>query len=255
VEPIFIIIVVFAGIAMIVLGYIEHKRTERRRAEIFLLSQQLGFEFFPFGSTTEKSDFWSRIWTGDVSNSPNFLSRFSGFDPFDRGHSRVVQNLLVGRRNGLDCYVFDYQYKVTSGGGKNRRTTTYNHGIVAMRVPLALPSISLEPENLLHRLGSKLGMSELTFEYEEFNRRYWIRASSERHAYDILHPQAIDYLMRHPVRHWQMSGPYMLIMQNGRFQPMEIRRILDEIEGFYDLIPQYVHQDRGLQANWQGPLD
>jgi hypothetical protein len=98
-------------------------------------------------------------------------------------------------------------------------------------------------------------MQELNFELEEFNRRYFIRSSDPKAAYDLLHPQAIEYLMGRPIRHWQMGGVQMLVVSSGTNSPEESMQIFDEMRGFIGLIPDYYRQDHGFQAAWSNPLD
>jgi hypothetical protein len=222
------------------------------------MAAELGFEFLPEGlkRQTAPNGFWASLASA-FEESPDvaFLHRFEGFSPFGQGHSPDIDNLLVGNKNGLDWYLFDYSYKTTSSNGKTTTTTTHPYGIVAVRVPIVFPGLSMAPENVLHRIGSKLGMKDLTFELEEFNRRYFIQCQDPRAAHDLLHPQAIEFFMRHPVRQWQFGGYHLMIHQSGYYDPLEVRRIMDEIQGFLALVPEYVRQDRSFTPNWSSPLD
>lgn len=244
-------------VLIIVVGYFTHQAAKKRREQLLLLANELNFEFLPEGlKRPSPSGFWASLASAfEESPDVSFLRRFEGFSPFGQGHSPDIDNLLVGQRDGLDWYLFDYTYKVTTSNGKTTTTTTHPFGIVAVRVPIIFPGLSMAEETVFHRIGNKLGMKELKFELEEFNRRYFIRCEDARAAHDLLHPQAIEFFMRHPVRNWQLGGYHILIHKSGFYDPLETRRIMDEIQGFLDLVPEYVRQDRSFAPNWQSPLD
>lgn len=253
-------VVLFIGFfVIVVIGIVASARAAKRRREaLLLLSQRLGFVYYPEGLMSEPAGGFLASISQMFAPTPDavFVQRFETFFPFGQGESPDVDNLLVGSRKGRDWYLFDYSYKTRSTNSDgSTQTTTHSFGVAAARVPLRFPTLSLAPETVFHRIGNKLGYSELTFELEEFNRRYFIRSPDSKLAYDLLHPQAIDYLMRQPVRHWQMGGLYILITRPGSFDPLEMERVMLELEGFLDLVPTYYQQDHGFQARWSNPLD
>ncbi len=250
---------VFIGfvIIAIIAAYFSKKAADARRAALAQMAATEGYEFYPEGILTAAptGGFFQTLLSGfGEQEEEKFFHRFAGFSPFGQGHSPGMCNLLVKSENGMDWYLFDYEYKTTQSNGKSTTTTTHPYGIVAVRLPLVLPALSLTPENVFHRIGSKLGVSELTFELEEFNKKYFIRCEEARLAHDLLHPQAIEHLMAHESRHWQMGGMFILLAHGGHYNPLEMRRIVEEIKGFVALIPEYFHQDRGFQPKWTSPL-
>jgi hypothetical protein len=243
--------------ALLAHAWYMHRKAEERQGMLLALAHSMRFEFFPgglgLGRGSMLSNFVPKL---DQMCDDAFVSRFLGFEPFGRGHSRRAYNLACGRRDGNDWYFFDYEYWETSQDSDgNSKETVHRCGVAAVRLPVALPALKLEPENVLHRLGAKVGMRELQVEYEDFNRRYWITTSMPKEAYDILHPQALEYLMNHPPRTWQMGGLYLLATASRPFDPHELRRVLQEMEGLIALIPAYVREDRAISAQWATPLD
>jgi hypothetical protein len=84
---------------------------------------------------------------------------------------------------------------------------------------------------------------------------YFIQTDDARAAYDVLHPRAVDYLLRHPPRDWQFGNMYLLVVSPLLMAPQEISRIVTEMRGFVELVPGYVKQDRSFEPQWTGPLD
>ena len=255
-EALFPVLFVAFLALIIVAGYFAAQAAKKRREQLAALAAELGFQYLPEGLKRDvPSGFWASLSAAfEAGPEQGFIQRFHGFTPFGQGHSPDVANLIAGRRGDADWLIFDYTYKVTTSNGKTTQTTTHPYGVVAVRVPLVFPVLSLTAENVFHRIGSKLGMKELTFELEEFNRRYFIRGEDARAAHDLLHPRAIEYLMAHPVRTWQFGGPMLLIIKGGFYDPLEVRRVMEEIDGFLKLVPEYVREDRGFAAKWSSPL-
>ncbi|HSI73784.1 MAG TPA: hypothetical protein VK934_11475 [Fimbriimonas sp.] len=255
-----IVLFALAAIAIVVIGVLvsqaQRRAAEARRAALLAIAEEYGLEFYPFGLDEPARGFLESLFTGfGETNLGRFLDRFQGFAPFGQGHTFKLTNLMVGRRNDSDWYAFDYLYHTTHSTGKTTTTVPHPTGVVAVRVPLALPMLTMTPENLFHKIGNALGMEELDFELEEFNKRYFVRCSDRKMAYDLLHPRMIDYLMTKERRAWQIAGQFILLTKGGYYTPDEIRATVQEIEGFMSLVPRYVEQDHGLPVIQASPLD
>lgn len=167
--------------------------------------------------------------------------RYEGFTPFDRGHNRASSNRVHGRRGEIDWEMFDYKY--VTGSGKNRQT--HRHGIIVAQINLALPRVRIRPEGIFDKLASVVGFDDIDFESEEFSKRYYVSASDRKFAYDLIHPKMMEYLLVAPACDWQFGGRVIMMTRSGRYGADQLLGVMNTIEGFVGLIPQYVRQDRG----------
>jgi hypothetical protein len=246
-EPVILPILGFVTLAAILI-VVSIVSTNRRREALRTVAGQLGFTFAE-KLAPGQNGFGDRRHIGD------FIRRFEGFSPFGTGDARVIYNLIHGTRDGIDWTLFDYKYETESTDSEGRsETTTHRYGVVAARLPLIFPGISLAPESVFHRIGAALGFSDLQFEFEEFNRRYYVRGKDPKPIYDLVHPKAIEYFMRLPVRHWQMGGNTVLIVKMGSFSAEELPIVMQEIEGFLKLVPEYYRQDHASATRWDSAL-
>ncbi len=251
---------VLGFLAIVVIGIAvsaaQKRAAEARRSALAQLAAELGLDYHPYGLGEPQRGFWASLFTSFTeTNLGRFLVRFEGFSPFGQGHTYQLTNLLVGRLDSVDWYLFDYVYHTTQSTGKTTTTVPHPTGVVAVRIPLSLPRMALSPENFFSKVGSFLGMEDLDFELEEFNKRYCVRSSDRKLAYDVLHPRMIEFLMQVEPRSWQIAGQYLVLTRSNHYSPEEIRELFAGINSFLRLIPDYVQQDHGLRANYASPLD
>ncbi len=218
-EGLLAILVVAIGIAAAIYGFLA---SERRRKELHAFAESCGLSF---------------------SGHPGPVhERYRSFTPLSNGHSRKSSNLIHGERNGVRWEMFDFRY--TTGSGKNQQT--HNVGVVIGQVPLGLPRLRMRPEGIFDKLAAAVGFDDINFESHEFSRRYHVNCSDRKMAYDLLHPQMIEYLLTLPRYDWQFAGPVVLIGKSGRYKPQELLEVMTAIEGFVSRIPEYVRQDIGV---------
>src|SRR5690606_11195053 len=116
--------------------------------------------------------------------APQLVGRWRG-QPFNLGHSRRVEHLLSGDFQGRPAAVFEYRY--TTGHGKNRSTTRLT--VVMLALPTFLPDLEITNEGVGARIAKMFGGQDIQFESEEFNRRWRVQASVRKTAHDIVHPR------------------------------------------------------------------
>lgn len=206
------------AIAIIVGAFLA---SARRRKELTAFALRHGFSFSPFA--------------GDHHE------QFMGFKPFDAGHSRQSHNLIHGRRGRIDWEMFDYKY--TTGSGKNQQT--HHYGIVVARIDVVLSRMCIRQEHFFDKLAGLVGFDDIDFESEEFSKRFHVSAEDRKFAYDLIHPKMMEYLMASPAADWQLGGRVAMITRSRRYKADELLGLMSLIEGFIERIPHYVRQDRG----------
>ena len=214
--------VLIVGTIALIFAIFAFLAAAKRRKELLEFAHRIGFDFTP---------------------SPGSLhSQYSFFDPFDRGHSRRSRNLLAGQRGRCNWQMFDYRY--TTGSGKNKQT--HHYGIAVARVSLDFPVMRVRPEGFFDKLASVVGFDDIDFESDAFSRLYHVKCENRRQAYDLIHPQMIEYLLTRKAYDWQFSGPWILIHERGKFSVTEMMDVMETVEGFVERVPEYVREDIGL---------
>jgi hypothetical protein len=184
----------------------------------------------------------------DAGEDHGHDDEYPQFELFRRGHSQVATNTLHGRVQLFDrpCTVVagDFRYKVTSGSGKSRRTRTCRFSYLIVHPPWPTPALLIRPEGLFDRVKGVFGFDDIDFESDEFSRRFWVKSSDKRFAYDVLHPRMMEFLLA--------AQPPMLDIEGGalcladgqrRWEPTDFRRQLAFARGFCERWPRHLLKD------------
>ena len=206
--------------ALIVFGIL---RARRRREAMARLAAELGFEYYP-------DDPWS------------LEDKYAMFELFGRGHSRGASNVICGEVDGRAVVAFDYRY--TTGSGKNKSTHSYQ--ALVMGLPIVAAGLRMRTETVFDRLASWVGWDDIDFESDEFSRRYHVASEDRRFAYDIFHARLIEYLLAcGQAPGLEMKGPLMVLFES-QGDAANVRRLFEIGREIVASIPDYVRSARGI---------
>jgi hypothetical protein len=205
-----------AIIAAVVYGYLQAKKRREEMASYAL----------------------SRGWRYEAYQ-PLLVDRFQGA-PFGLGHSRSAGNAVYGQHDGRDFVSFDYEYKTTSGSGKQRRTTTHTFSVLALSMGASLPTLTVDPENFLERFVGRLTNSDIDLELEDFNRAFTVTCADRKFAFDVLNPQMMEFLLQHRDVGWRFERDSMIVVASGRRSIPQIDATLALMDQISDRIPEFV---------------
>jgi len=213
---VFAVLLVFLVIGIGVIGYLQAKK--RREAMAAYAA--------------------SRGWRYEAVQ-PLLVDRFQG-PPFGLGHSRSAGNAVYGQHDGRDFVSFDYQYKTTSGSGKNRHTTTHTFSVVALSMGVSLPSLRVDPENFLERVVGRVTNTDIELELEDFNRAFTVSCPDRKFASDVLHPQMMEFLLQHRELGWRFERDSMLMVSGSQRSVQQIDSTLALMDQITDRVPDFV---------------
>ena len=108
---------------------------------------------------------------------------------------------------GCDLVAGDFRYKVTSGSGKNRSTSTYHFSYLIIHLPWRASPLLIRPEGVFDKIKGAFGFDDIDFESAEFSRKFYVKSDDKRFAYDVLHPRMMELLLR--------SKPPMIDIEGG----------------------------------------
>jgi hypothetical protein len=211
VEVVGLFIVVGAVFGLI--AYFGYQRRQKRVQAIVALAQRIGFSF-----TSDDAD--------HVVDMP--------FKLFGEGDGRKVELVISGTHNGHPLRLFDYWYYDESSDGKGNDSRSYHRFTCALlTLPAACPPLRLAHEDFLTRLGSHIGLHDVEFEYDDFNRRFRVKCEEQKFAFALFDGQMMQWLLEaDSFESVEVVGPWVLLA-SAQLDPanwLELGAWLDEFQ-------------------------
>jgi hypothetical protein len=177
-----------------------------------------------------------------------------GFRLFSKGDGRGCENVMWGEWQGLPIQEADYWYYEQSTDSKGNTSRNYSYfSVVVGTLPLDMPWVTIERENVFTRFADHLGFHDLDFESEEFNRRYQVKAKDRAFAYKLVDARMIRWLESSGGAFgFEVSGPNLLVFCK-RLKPFELVPLFGTAKAFPEHIPRLVWNEYGVGAAPPGP--
>jgi Protein of unknown function (DUF3137) len=225
--------VAFAVVGFVVVAaaalYVSYYLKQKRRQELAAAATRLGLTF-------------SREDTVGCLSFP--------FSLLQRGDGRGAENLMWGSWQGIPVTEFDYWYYEESTDSKGNRTRTYHRfscGVTEIAAQCA--HLVLDREGLFTRIADHIGLHDIEFESEEFNRRFNVKCADRKFANDILDPRMMDWLVAvDGAFRFEVNGNQLMAFSKRR-QPTELVPLLGAAKAFVDHVPRVVYELYGAEAS------
>lgn len=213
---IFGVVAIIAVVAIV--GYIMAKK---RREAMAALAARLGLQFNP-------------------RKRRDLARRYRFLDKLRRGSNRYAYNILSGNYQGHDVTLFDYHYQVNSG----KNTHHHYFSFFILGLPGSFPELVIDKEGFFSKVAQALGYDDIDFESHEFSRKFRVRSSDKKFAYDVCNGQMIEYLLSNSDLSIEIEGEVMAISFNSRLSPEYIEPNLNRLVTVRSLMPEYLFSGR-----------
>jgi hypothetical protein len=149
-----------------------------------------------------------------------------------------VGPVLAGRRATYSIWVFDHVAMVWAPGPTLQASF---RTLVLAECPFELGRIAIRPQRRLDAVRALLGRGDVSFGDRRLDRSYWVETDDERLADEILHENAIRFLLARPKLELHLSGKLGLATSGETLLPAHrIEALLDTLVGLLDLVPPSV---------------
>lgn len=211
--------IVIVAVIAAVIGSLYLKK--RRREELAAMASRLGLAY---------------------SQDDSFGCQHLPFALLRRGDRRGVENVLHGSWQGFELREFDYWYEVeTTDAQGNRTTSTSRFSCAVTGVEARMPPLLLTRENLFTRLADSLGLADIEFELDEFNRAFTVKCKDRKFANDFVDQRMMRWLLAtHRAFGFEVSGTWLLAYSKRR-RPRELMPLLGTLQQFRDGVPRVVY--------------
>jgi hypothetical protein len=223
--PAFIAAVILVFGVVGTLMYLQWQADKKRRAALLNFARARGWTLTP------AADEWAERWS---------------VEPFGEGDDRKARNVIQGSIGAWPMVAFDFSYETHSSDSKGNSTTTvHRFAVSALQLPIILPDLCVTQENVFTRIGSAIGFADVELESEDFNRRFRVKASVTKFAYDVLNARTMELLLARPALSWRIDGASMLTWSSGTLDVPRLLAQLDTAQSVLAGIPPFVWKDAG----------
>lgn len=241
---------IFFGLIAGAILVVQYLMAQERRRQWRSVADALGFRLLKGPSAPTLLDFLGGSFFGEV---PSIVGTYP-HSLFQRGHHRRAPNIMEGNYAGYHAMCFDYQYTV--GSGKNSHTDYFLCVLLPSPVPFA--RLSVRPEGIGDKIAGFLGMGDIQFESDDFNRRFSVTCDDPRFAFGVLHPRSMELLMDAPGVCLEGVGSNVLFYlprstESAGGLRWHLTKLLQFGAEFMAHLPQYLARPQGRQA--QSPQD
>ena len=215
------VLVILFAVAAIGIGIFSYWRVKKRREELQLVARQLGLSY-------------SQVDMEGCEALP--------FQLLGRGDGRGTENLLAGTWQEMPLREFDYWYydETTDSQGKTSRSYSY-FSCAVTEVEAALSPITLARENVLTRFADAIGLDDIEYELEDFNRAFNVKCRDKKFANDFVDQRMMRWLLAADGGcAFEASGRWLFAYSRRR-APLELVPLLGTLRGFRDQVPRVVY--------------
>lgn len=217
-EPLFIVVIIAVGITAMILHYFY---TLKRREAMAALAAKLGLQY-------------------DFHKNSDIARRYKFLDKFRAGRDRYAFNIFSGNYKEENVMIFDYHYK--TGSGKD--THHYYLSFYLLFLPAVFPELIIIKEGLFSKIGQALGYDDIDFESHEFSRKFCVRSTDKKFAYDICNARMIEYLLSNTDLSIEIENNVLAIYFNRKLSLDKFEDNLNRLKAIKSLIPEYVFSRR-----------
>jgi hypothetical protein len=210
-----LILPAFAAVAAAML-YFRYQQTKKRRAAFAQLGTQLGLVY-------SQEDPWGT------------LEEPFGF--FSRGDGRGVENVLCGIWEGMEVRVFDYWYYEQTSDGKSTSRTYYRFDCVLTKMPAASAHLTIDAETFLTRLADHLGLPDIAFESEDFNKSFNVKSRDKKFANDLIDARMMQWLLTAGTGYSYEVITDRVLVACRKVEPQELHILMKVAQGFVTRVP------------------
>ncbi|MEE2037084.1 hypothetical protein Q8791_07605 [Nocardiopsis sp. CT-R113] len=170
---------------------------------------------------------------------PELVGRFSG-DPFVEVRSNArATHVLCAELRGHRVLAFEYRYSASHHDGRDTRTATHTHTVVAIPVRSGSPVLELREESLGHVVLSPLGVHDLRLGEPAFDSLFYVATSDDRFARAVLDEDVRGWLAEAGAAAvpFRFDGEHLLCWNNRELDADLVRASAETMVALLERVP------------------
>jgi hypothetical protein len=159
-----------------------------------------------------------------------------------RGDGRGTENVMWGTWQGIPMTEFDYWYYEESTDSEGRTSKSYYRFSCAVtEIGAACSPLTIDRENLFTRLADHMGMPDIEFELEAFNKAFNVKSKDRKFANDMIDARMMQWLIDvNDAFEFELSAKWVMVYSKKR-APSELVPLLATAQQFLEHVPHVVY--------------
>jgi hypothetical protein len=159
-----------------------------------------------------------------------------------RGDGRGTENVMWGTWQGIPMTEFDYWYYEESTDSEGRTSKSYYRFSCAVtEIGAACSPLTIDRENLLTRLADHMGMHDIEFELDAFNKAFNVKSHDRKFANDMIDARMMQWLIGvDGAFEFELSAKWVMVFSKKR-APSELVPLLGTAQQFLAHVPHVVY--------------
>jgi hypothetical protein len=171
------------------------------------------------------------------------------FALFHRDDYRMFTNVLTGQWRGVSMVESDYWYgsgpsNPTSTRRRRRTEGSHHLSVAVVGIAAKCPQVLIERQTPLVTLAQHLGLEDIPFESEDFNRLFRVRSKDRRYATALVDARMMEWLLSTRGDFGFEVHLEGVLVYCQFLQPEDVPRLLDVAATFAQHVPRVVTADR-----------
>jgi hypothetical protein len=159
-----------------------------------------------------------------------------------KGDGRGTENVMWGTWQGIPMTEFDYWYYEESTDSEGRASKSYYRFSCAVtEIGAACSPLTIDRENLFTRLADHMGMPDIEFELEAFNKAFNVKSKDRKFANDMLDARMMQWQIDvNGAFEFELSAQWVMVYSKKR-APSELVPLLGTAQQFLEHVPHVVY--------------
>ncbi len=225
---IFIILFIALGLY---LGYLDRKRVDK----IKIVARSLHLRY-------HKKDPY------------RIAANYKHLNPLRQGHNRYAYNVICGTYRNQFILMFDYHFETyyEDEDGEKQIEHHYLSGAL-IHLSKEFPELICRPEGFMDKAAQSLGFDDIDLDNYEFSKKYVVKCTSQKFAYDIFHPRMMECMLRIGKISLELEKNTIFIHRPDTLKPELLRSHLNALVDMKRLFPKYLLADSSFPDAPEGP--
>jgi len=165
--------------------------------------------------------------------------------PFDAGHDKKASDILTAPDGPNRALCFTYRYKTTTTtsdghGGTRTSEETHYFAIYSLHLSKSLPGLRVTKEGLFGKLARMVGMHDIEFESEAFNREFKVKGDDRKFASDVVNPPMMQFLLDGDAPGFTIAGDDIVLAKRGRLKLETVEPTVAYLQAVLTHVPNFV---------------